>query len=1082
MMYKKHVGRSLILALLLSGPLSADAQKITRQFRNVPLKTVLEEVEKQLQYSVIYKKDEVNEHKQVTHNFEDASVEEVLSAILDNGLSYSIQGKMIVISQKTARTSAPQQQKKVSGVVKDNTGEPVIGANVIERGTTNGTVTDLDGRFTLEVPQNAVLQISYIGYTDQEVPVNGRSDLSILLADDMQKLDEVVVVGYGTQKKVNLTGAVSSVKGDVLENRTTSDPVNMLTGNVSGVTIVQNAGQPGADGAALRVRGVGTLGNSEAMVIIDGVESSMSNVDPNDIENISVLKDAAAASIYGVRAANGVILITTKRGAVGKPVIAYNGYVGWQEATRLPKYLDSYNYGVLLNEAYKNDGLEGLYSDTDLQKFRDGSDPDHFADSDWLGTLFSENGLFHNHHLSVNGGSEAIKYSLSFGYHNKEGLMPNTAYNKFNVRSNLDAKINDRLNVSLNLSAYRSRMASPSTGMTSIMYYAFRETPVTPIQFQNGNYGLFKNEHNSVASARESGLARTYNNNFQGSASFTYKIIDGLSLRGNASTTFNLKDEHTFLRSMKFYTADSEEPIRTTRSSVENTDNKMLEVNLQAYLDYAKSFGKHDLKGLLGYSQLYNQYRILGASRKDLPLNNSLGEINAGDITTQTSEGNMVEYALRSAFARVNYTFDNRYLLEANVRYDGTSRFPKDNRFGAFPSFSAGWRVSEESFFTASWIDNLKIRASWGQLGNQEIGDYAFYNTYMFGQNYNFGNMLYPGISINEKMANSIITWEKTDQIDIGVDADAFGGKLSFTGDFFIKNTKDILLELPIPEIVGVKPPMQNAGKVRNTGMEIQLSHNNQINDFRYYATFNFSYVHNEITDLSGGDTPGRSVGDPINNIYGYVCEGIFKDQAEIDAHPEQIWGAKPGDLKYKDLNNDKKIDENDRQSLGTYFPKINYGLRLGFEYKNFDFSALLQGAGMVDAIVKEEINKAFYNGGKVTEYHLDRWTPDNLDATYPRLSMKDSKKNWMTSTFWMQNASYLKMRNMQLGYSLPKQLLTGSGITRLRVYFSVDNLFTITGFDGVDPESAYNMKDLSVASSYYPLTRNYSFGVNLSF
>ncbi|WP_374048098.1 TonB-dependent receptor [uncultured Parabacteroides sp.] len=1082
MMYKKLVGRSLILALLLSGSLSVGAQKITQQFRNVPLKTVLKEVEKQLQYSVIYKKDEVNENKQITHNFKDASVEDVLSVILDNGLSYSIQGKMIVISQKGATVSVSQQKKKVTGVVKDKTGEPVIGANVIERGTTNGTVTDLDGRFTLEVPQNAVLQVSYIGYMEQEIPVNNRNDIPVSLLDDTQNLDEIVVVGYGTQKKVNLTGAVSSVKAEVLENRTTSDPVNMLTGNVSGVTIVQNAGQPGADGAALRVRGVGTLGNSEAMVIIDGVESSMSNVDPNDIENISVLKDAAAASIYGVRAANGVVLITTKRGAVGKPVISYNGYVGWQQATRLPKYLDSYNYAVLLNEAYKNDGLEGLYNDTDLQKFKDGSDPDHFANSDWLDALFSENGLFHNHHLSVNGGSEAIKYSLSFGYHNKEGLMPNTDYNKFNVRSNLDAKINDRLNVSLNLSAYRSRMAAPSSGVIDIMYYAFRETPVTPIRFQNGNYGLFKNEHNSVASARESGLARTYNNNFQGSASFTYKILEGLSLRGNASTTFNLKDEHTFLRSMKFYTADSTDPIRTTRSSVENKDNKMLEVNLQAYLDYTKSFGKHDLKGLLGYSQLYNQYRILGASRKDLPLNNSLGEINAGDVTTQATEGNKIEYALRSAFARVNYTFDNRYLLEANLRYDGTSRFPKDNRFGAFPSFSAGWRMSEESFFTASWIDNLKFRASWGQLGNQEIGDYAFYNTYMFGQDYNFGNMLYPGISINDKMANSIITWEKTDQIDVGVDADAFGGKLSFTGDFFIKNTRDILLELPIPEIVGVKPPMQNAGKVRNTGMEMQISHNNQINDFKYYATFNFSYVHNEITDLSGGDTPGRSVGDPINNIYGYVCEGIFRDQADIDAHPTQIWGAKPGDLKYKDLNNDNKIDENDRQSLGTYFPKINFGLRLGFEYKNFDFSALMQGAGMVDAIVKAEINKAFYNGGKVTEYHLDRWTPDNLDATYPRLSMKDSKKNWMTSTFWMQNASYLKMRNMQIGYSLPKRVLADSGITRLRVYFSVDNLFTITGFDGVDPESAYNMKDLSVSSSYYPLTRNYSFGVNLSF
>ena len=974
-----------------------------------------------------------------------------------------------------------QQSKKVQGVVIDAAGAPIIGANVMVKGTTNGTITDLDGKFVIDIPNGAILEISYIGYISQEIkPTN--SNISITLKEDTQNLEEVIVVGYGIQKKVNLTGAVSNVKSEMMENRTTSDPVNMLTGNVSGVTIVQNSGQPGADGAALRVRGVGTLGNSEAMVIIDGVESSMSNVDPNDIENISVLKDAAASSIYGVRAANGVILVTTKKGKTGKPVVSYNGYIGWQQATRMPKYLDSYNYAVLLNEAYQNDNLNPLYKNDELEKFKNHSDLDHYADSDWLGTLLSENGLFHNHHLSVNGGSKSVKYSVSFGYHNKEGLMPNTDYNKFNVRSNIDAKINDKLSFALNLSAHRSTPTSPASGVTNIMYYAFRETPVTPIQFSNGNYGLFKNEHNSVASARNSGLARAYNNNFQGSASFVYNIIDGLSLRGNAATTFNLLDEHTDLKSMKFYNADSSSPIRTTRSQASNRDNKMLEVNLQAYLDYAKTFGKHDIKGLLGYSQLYNQYRILYATRKDLPLNNNLGEINAGDITTQETEGNLVEYALRSAFARVNYVYDNRYLLEANIRYDGTSRFPKNNRFGAFPSFSAAWRMSEESFFNVSWIDNLKIRGSWGLLGNQEIGDYAFYNTYMFGQNYNFNNTLVPGISINDKMANNIITWEKTDQIDVGLDADFLNGKLSLTSDFFIKNTKDILLELPIPEIVGVKPPMQNAGKVRNTGVELQLSHNNQVRDFKYNMSFNFSYVHNEITDLSGGDVPGRSVGDPINNIYGYVCEGIFQNQAEIDAHPKQIWGAVPGDLKYADLNNDGIVNEEDRKSIGTFFPKINFGIRLGFEYKNFDFTALMQGAGMVEAIVKDEINKAFYNGGKVTKYHLDRWTPENTDATYPRLSMKDSKKNWMPSTFWAQNASYLKMRNIQLGYSIPKSVLGNSGISRLRVYCSIDNLFTITGFDGTDPEAAYNMKDLTVASSYYPLTRNYSFGVNVSF
>lgn len=1061
--------------------------QISLDLSNKTLKEVFKEIERNSEFVIFYYENVIDANKKVRLNIKNQTVDKILDKLFEGtDNTYNIVDKQIYITKKEKKTSAvfpvTLQRKMITGTVFDTKGEPVIGANVVIKGSSKGTVTDIDGKFMLEVPENAVLQVSYIGYEAQELKVGSQNILNIKLKEDTQNLDEVVVVGYGTQKKVNLTGAVSNVKSDLLENRTTSNPVNMLTGNVAGVTIVQNAGQPGADGAALRVRGVGSLGNSEAMVIVDGVESSMDNVNPSDIENISVLKDAAASSIYGVRAANGVILITTKRGTVGKPAISYDGYVGWQQASRMPKYLDSYNYGVLINEAYANDGQGPLYLNDALQKLKDGSDPDHYANSDWLGTLLSENGLFHNHYLSINGGSEAVKYSVSFGYHKKEGLMPNTDYNKFNVRSNLDMKINERLNFTLNISAYRDRMAAPAYGVGTLMSNAFRESPVVPIQFQNGNYGLFLNEHNSVAFARNSGLARTYNNNFLGSASFTYKIIDGLTLRGNGSATFNLKDEHTFQKSMNFYRVDEEEPFRTTRSNVTNKDNKMLEINLQAYLNYDKTFGKHNVKALLGYSQLYNQYRILGASRKDLPGNNSLGEINAGDENTQTTEGNLVEYALRSGFGRVNYAFDNRYLLEANIRYDGTSRFPKNKRFGVFPSFSVGWRLSEESFFTASWIDNLKIRASWGQLGNQEIGNYAFYNTYVFGQNYTFGNLLTPGISVNSKMANSIITWEKTNQMDIGVDMDVFGGKLNFTGDFFIKNTRDILLELPIPDIVGVTPPMQNAGKVRNTGIELQLNHNNQIRDFRYFTTFNFSYVHNEITSLSGGDTPGRSVGDPINNIYGYVCDGIFNSKEEIEAHPKQIWGAQPGDLIYRDLNNDNIVDERDRKSLGTYFPKINFGLRLGFEYKNFDFSALMQGAGMVNAIVANDINKAFFNGGKVSEIHLDRWTPDNLHASYPRLSMKDSKKNWETSTFWMQNSSYLKMRNMQLGYSLPKQLLAGSGINRLRVYFSVDNLFTITGFDGVDPEAAYNMKDLSTSSSYYPLTRNYSFGVNLSF
>lgn len=418
-----------------------------------------------------------------------------------SGLAFPVQG------MSSSSVSVMQQSsKKITGSVVDVAGNPVIGANVLEVGTTNGAITDLDGRFSLNVAPGAKLKISYIGFDDQIVTVGTQRDIQIKLKENSEALDEVVVVGYGTQKKVNLTGSVATIKSDKLVNRTTSNVVNMLAGQMPGVTVIQNSGQPGADEGILRVRGLGTMGNSSAMVIIDGVESTMSSVNPNDIESISILKDAAASAIYGVRAANGVILITTKKGQQGRAIVSYDGYVGWQSATRIPKFLDSYNYAVLMNEAYQNDGLQAPYSEEALQKFKDGSDPDFYPNSDWLGTLLSENGLFHNHYLSIKGGNDRMNYSVSFGYHDKDGLIVNTNYNKFSVRANLEAKINKRLKFNTNIAVYRSNTTAPAAGISNLMHYAFRETPVTPIQLSNGNYTLFKNEHNSVAYAREGGI------------------------------------------------------------------------------------------------------------------------------------------------------------------------------------------------------------------------------------------------------------------------------------------------------------------------------------------------------------------------------------------------------------------------------------------------------------------------------------------------------------------------------------------------------------------------------------------------
>ena len=564
-------------------------------------------------------------------------------------------------SQSTAIVQ--QHVKQITGIVNDASGAPVIGANVVEVGSTNGTITDVDGKFTLNVSVGAKLKVSYIGYNDQQITVSNSNSYTIILKEDTESLDEVVVVGYGTQKKVNLTGSVATISSDKLVNRTSANVTNMLAGQMPGVTIIQNTGQPGADAGVLRVRGLGTIGDASAMVVVDGVESTMSSVDPNDIENISILKDAAASAIYGVRAANGVILITTKKGTKGRAIVSYDGYAGWQSASRMPNFLDSYNYAVLMNEAYTNDGLKGPYDETALQKFKDGSDPDFYPNSDWLGTLLSENGLFNNHHLSIKGGGDKVTYSLAFNYHDKDGLIVNTNYNKFNVRANIDAQINSRLKLTTNMAVYRSNMTAPAAGISNLMHYAFRETPVTPIQLSNGNYALFKNEHNSVAYAREGGTYKETNSNFQGNVGMELDIIDGLKLRGIAASTFNLTDNPTHVNTMTFYQAGSDTPVKKTTNSITEYDIKSMELNLQAYLDYNKTFGKHTVGALLGYSQIYKQTRYLQAYRKNLPNSNSLDQINAGEVTGQTTYGTEIEYALRSVFGRVNYSFDNRYLL-----------------------------------------------------------------------------------------------------------------------------------------------------------------------------------------------------------------------------------------------------------------------------------------------------------------------------------------------------------------------------------------------------------------------------------
>ncbi|QEK51064.1 TonB-dependent receptor [Pedobacter aquae] len=1073
------------------------AQRLSLSARQTSLEDVLKQFKTQTSYDFLYNPDLVEKYGlPVTLDNKNMDVEEALVKIFQNQpyLSYVIDQKTVIIRPKkeTSNSTLIIQLIEVKGKITDDKGDPLPGATVGIKGTTSGVVTDINGMFTLKaVNPQSILVITYTGFTTEEIQINGRTQLVIVLKQDIQTLKELVVVGYGTQKKVNVTGSVETVSSKMLENRPATDVSNLLTGQVPGLTVIQNSGQPGRDQGTIRIRGIGTLGSgNDPLIIVDGVESTMFNVDPNDIDNISVLKDASASAIYGVRAANGVIIISTKRGLAGKTNITYNGYTGFQQATRLPKFLGSVDYALLLNEAIINDGGIARYTEEEIEKFRNASDPVNYPNSDWVNGLFSESGLQQNHHLGLRGGTEVSKYALSFGFLNRGGLIPNTSSDRYALRANFDQDFSKKFKISLNLSGTRVETDDPSISVFDLVHRAYREPPVVPIQYAPGIWGAYMNEHNSIAQAKEGGYRKEINNKFISTLSGQYEIIKGIKLRGLAGVTNQWTNLNTQAKTLNLYNAYDDVlqtyPVaRSFRSFFSADRSETLELNLQSFLDYEHTFNSvHNLKVLLGYNQISTKTNWIGANIFDL-ISNDLDQLDAGNADTETNYGSAIDYSLRSYFTRLNYNFKEKYLLEFNLRYDGTSRFPATNRWGWFPSFSAGWKISDETFFPEfNWLDNLKFRGSWGQLGNQEIGNYGFISTYVPGVNYSFGGQLVPGIAEKgtlpgTSLFNRRIRWETTSITNIGFDAEFFKGKLSLTGEYFVRNTDDILLPIDQPFILGVfGNPTVNAGAVSNEGFEFVARHQNKIGVVNYFVNGNFSYVRNEITDLGGRDGPGRAIGDPIQNIYGYVADGLFNSQEEVYNYPSQavLGSAAPGDIRYKDLNGDYLIDAKDRKSLGSYFPKINYGLQMGVIYKNFDASIAAQGVGEVYNLLSGQATHPFVNGAKALDMHLNRWTPENLNAAYPRLSLATASRNTVPNSFFLQNASYLRIRNLQVGYTLPKGVLKQLKLERFRLYFSADNPLLITSFEGFDPEAPLG------DGNYYPQVMTITGGLNINF
>ena len=1003
--------------------------------------------------------------------------------------------------------------KPVKGKVVDRFNNPLPGATIQVTHSPEKTITDVDGNFNFETIEDAELIVSYIGFRTLKLKTAGENFIHVVLDEDSQLLNDVVVVGYSTNKKVNLSGSVSSLNSEKLANRRVSNVSSALQGMAAGVTVTTQSGEPGGNGGHIRIRGIGTFGGDSAapLVLVDGVEGTIDEVDPNIIESVSVLKDAASASIYGSRAANGVILVTTKRGgSQDKFSISYKGYFGFQGATMLPQKVDALEYMQLENVAAGNDGSDLPYSDEYIREYVAGmaTDPDIYPNTDWQDLILTENGFNHGHTLTLTSSSERIKTLTSIGYLDQTGIVVNSSYRKISVRNNMDIKLSDRLDMKFDIQVSNAnKNSSPYEGHA--FNYMNTRTPNIVNQFTTGLYnganGLMGN--NPVLLLREGGIVKNNVIRATMAMALTYKILDGWNVSVQATPRYITKNNHNYKNSVTTYG----DPEGTTSFKSGETYNSLTESayryfywNTQALTNYEKQLDDHYFKVMAGMEcQTYTE-KTLSAYRQvfNFP---QYDQIDAGNIENMNNGGGEYQWAINSFFGRLNYNYKERYLVEANIRTDGSSRFAEGNRYGVFPSFSAAWRISEEAFMESakdSWLSGLKIRASWGQLGNQDALSgsnndyYPALNTYNLDSKYAFGGSLNSGY-YQRKYRLETISWEKASTWGVGVDFTLFN-KLNGSLDYYNRKTTGIIMDVTVPKEFALDAYKDNVGSMRNSGIEINLSYNTKIGQVDFGIAGNFSYNKNEILDLGGGDpnkyldaTDGYSqrnkVGEAMNSYYIYRADGFFNSQEEADAYTAKYGNPfgktfKAGDLRYVDTNKDGKLTADDREYCGSSDPKIIYGFNINAGWKGIDLSLMFNGAAGVKRLFDGYEVYGNFSGDAAHPATIwrDAWTPDNHDASMPRIfydTNSASSSRSVQSDFWLQDTSYLRLKNLQLGYTLPKGWLNSVGVENIRIYYSVENLLTFDKMKiNIDPEST------SQRLSSYPLLRTHAFGVNVTF
>lgn len=1069
--------------------------KVSIHMNNVKLDKILNEIENQTDYLFIYN-NQVDINKIISVKVKNEAVAQVLDRILSGtGINYELEGTHIILTTEAIKDlHAQQQAKTVTGTVTDVSGEPIIGANIRIKGTTTGTITDIDGNFSIEAEPQSVIEVSYIGYLTQETVINNQKSIRFLLKEDTKTLDEVVVIGYGVQKKADLTGSVANINTEKLNTQSNANIGQALQGKIAGVDIVSQGGAPGS-GTRIMVRGIGTLNNASPLYIVDGMYmNSIDHINPNDIASIDVLKDASSAAIYGSRAANGVIIVTTKEGSntEGKPIIDLSVNLGISTASKFLDMLDAKGWAEVTTIARQAIGKPALDMATDLA---------NKPDNDWQDIMFRP-ALMQNYNLSVKGGGKYSTYYTGLGYFNQDGIVKGTNYQRYNIQSKNDYKrgiFSAGTNLIISFSHDKPLHQELRGGMIGTILQSvptLEKYDDTREGGYGGTYGDVVNIPHPLAIIDDNIMDR-YNENVKIFANLYAQIelFKGLKYKLNLTPDFSFERYKNYLNKYDFGLA--------TNSITQLTERQRRRRNIlvENLLTFDRTFGEHKISALAGYTYQDSRFRHIQAYGEGLP--QGLEEIDAA-TTNRSNEGNSWRSVLTSILGRVFYSYQNKYLFTATIRRDGSSKFGKNNRYGYFPSFSLGWNVTEEKFMeNVHWLDQLKLRGGYGVLGNQEIDNYQYSSTITTGINYPDGNGGLLQGAFPKNFANPDIKWEETAMTNVGIDFMAFNNRLSLTADYYVKNTKDILLTVPIPiSSGGANDPIRNAGKIRNNGFEFNLGWMDQPNpDISYGINLIGSFNKNKVIamgsesgSIKGGSTNQNittsetKAGYPIGGYWLISTAGYFNSQEEVDAYAKDGKkiqpAAEPGDIKFVDANNDGVINDDDRVFQGSPFPDFTFALNGNMRYKNFDLSIGLQGVlGNKIYNATRQTLEDVTKGSNFLASCLDYWTPENKNASHPRLTWDDPNRNTRAeSDRYLENGSYLRLRSVQLGYTFPQTWFKGA-IQHARVYINAENLFTITSYSGYSPDvNADNANYRGFDNFIYPTNRTFMLGLNVTF